>query len=411
MPNEKEFDEFVEDVSDAYEHLYDLVHLRNHPLTDRLVPNPSIQRKDKAWQFQRILLDIINEIDPGIQAPAFSREWRRHRLMTLYCIDGLDSLDVANQLAISRRHFYREFGAAVRSIATILWDRYPVLEETNEVRPIAQETSPSRFEMLKLETVRLGNADTTYIGEVIEGVLDVLQGVLQQYQIDVQLSVPDWIPDVTIEKSLLRQIVLGLSGYLIEDVKDADIHLFAQMERQNVNLTLRIEPPLAAEPKPADDIQQRLSAFEEMAAVGGAQIQPIIEQQSIIGFEILLPVRSQRTILVVDDNEDILQLFRSYLIPHQYHVIVAKSADDVPFHLIHQLHVYAFIIDLMMPDRDGWDLLQQLRNDPKTQNIPVVICSVVKQKDLALMLGAAAFIQKPITEDAVISVLEALAEV
>ena len=54
---------------------------------------------------------------------------------------------------------------------------------------------------------------------------------------------PDWIPDVAIEKSLLRQMILGLLGYLIEGVKEADIHLVAQMERQSVNLSLQIEPP------------------------------------------------------------------------------------------------------------------------------------------------------------------------
>ncbi len=413
MPQEKMPAEFVKYVSDAYEHLYDLVHLRNHPLTDRLAPDPTMHRKDKAWQLQRILLDIINELDPGSQGPAFSREWRRHRLMTLYCVDGLDSQAVANQLAISRRHFYRELGAAVQSIATILWDRYPIRPEANtdKLQPMSQEIPANRLELLQLETARLGNAGrTTDLDKVIEGVLGVLQLTLQQHQLGVQLSIPDWIPDVAIEKSLLRQMILGLLGYLIEGVKEADIHFVAQMERKSVNLSLQIEPPLAAKPKPEADVQERLSAFEEMAAVGDAQIQPIIKQQLIIGFEVLLPVSAQPTIFVVDDNEDILQLFRRYLIPHQFHVITAKSADDIPFHLIHQLHLYAFIIDLMMPDRDGWDLLQQLRNDPDTQNIPVVVCSVLKQKELALMLGATAFIEKPMTEDVVISVLESLAE-
>ncbi len=411
MPQEKISDEFVEYVSDAYGHLYDLVHLRNHPLTDRLVPDPLMHRKDKAWQLQRILLEIINELDPGAQGPAFSREWRRHRLMTLYCIDGLDSQAVANQLAISRRHFYREFDAAIQSIASILWDRYPAQPETvtPAVGPTPQKIPANRLELLQLETTRLGNADhATYIDEVIKGALGVLQRTLQQHRLGVQLSIPNWIPDVAIEKSLLRQMVLGLLGYLMEGVKEADLHLVAQMQEQSVNLSLQIEPPLAANPKP--DVQERLSAFEEMAAMSNTQIQPISKQQLIIGFEILLPVRLQHTILVVDDNEDILQLFRRYLIPHQFHVITAKSAGDVPLHMIRQLHLYAFIIDLMMPDRDGWDLLQQLRNNPDTQNIPVVICSVLKQKELALMLGATAFIEKPITEDVVVSVLESLAE-
>jgi CheY-like chemotaxis protein len=64
----------------------------------------------------------------------------------------------------------------------------------------------------------------------------------------------------------------------------------------------------------------------------------------------------------------------------------------------------------MIPDRDGWDLLQVLLNQPDTQHIPIIICSVLKQKELALSLGATAFLEKPISEQSLLSVLTALEE-
>ena len=63
-----------------------------------------------------------------------------------------------------------------------------------------------------------------------------------------------------------------------------------------------------------------------------------------------------------------------------------------------------------MPDQDGWDVLQTLANQPETRHIPVIVCTVLSAKELALSLGAAFFLEKPITEKALISTLRMLDE-
>ena len=113
--------------------------------------------------------------------------------------------------------------------------------------------------------------------------------------------------------------------------------------------------------------------------------------------------------MVVDDNEDILELFRGYLSPHHYRVVTAQTGQDA-LSLARRLRPYAITLDLMMPDQDGWDLLQALLNQPDTQHIPIIICSVLTQKELALSLGATAFLEKPISEDTLLLALEALEE-
>src|SRR5512135_2135756 len=110
-----QYEEFVSQLTDAYEHLYDLVYLRTHPFIHLL--GDGIQRKDAAWQLHHLLINLIQDLDPGPGVPAFSREWRRHRLMMLRYIDGLTPQAVADQLAISRRHYYRAHGEAVDALA------------------------------------------------------------------------------------------------------------------------------------------------------------------------------------------------------------------------------------------------------------------------------------------------------
>jgi CheY-like chemotaxis protein len=402
--------EFVSQVADAYGHLYDLVYLRTHPLADALVPDPSLPRKEKAWQLHHILLNVIGELEPGTQVPALSRQWRRHRLMVLRYVKGLDPEAVADQLTVSRRHYYREHKIAIEALAGILWDRYVTHPPTSHHRPesIEEQASLSRLELLRLEAARMAQASRyARVGDVIRGVLPLLHEMLHQRELDVCLALPEPLPGVSIDQNLLRQMFLGMLGHLIERADQATLQLTAQVEEAAVCLSVRVEPPAAVQPTVQAEAEEQLSTFEEMATLSSAHILPVRAGQSITGFDVELP-RAERTVLVVDDNEDVLELFRRYLSPH-YRVVTTQTAQQT-LDLARRLQPYAVTLDLMMPDQDGWDLLQVLLNQADTRHIPIIVCTVLKQKALALSLGATVFLEKPITERALLSALEALEE-
>jgi CheY-like chemotaxis protein len=90
---------------------------------------------------------------------------------------------------------------------------------------------------------------------------------------------------------------------------------------------------------------------------------------------------------------------------HPYRVVTAQTGHEA-IDLARQLHPDVITLDLMMPDQDGWDLLQVLLNQVDTQGIPIIVCSVLRQKDLALSLGATAFLEKPVTQQALLSALK-----
>src|SRR5258708_12611156 len=120
-----EYKQFTSQLADAYEHIYDLVYLRNHALIDLLLGTSKGSRKDSAWQLHHTLLDAIKELDPGPQAPVFSREWRRHRLMVLRYADGLTPQVIADQLAISPPHFYRDPYLPIDGLSALLTKPFP----------------------------------------------------------------------------------------------------------------------------------------------------------------------------------------------------------------------------------------------------------------------------------------------
>ena len=60
----------------------------------------------------------------------------------------------------------------------------------------------------------------------------------------------------------------------------------------------------------------------------------------------------------------------------------------------------------MMPTQDGWEILQALKAHAETSNIPVVVCSVLRERELALSLGAARFLAKPVSQRQLVDALQ-----
>lgn len=399
--------DFVLQVADAYEHLHDLVYLRTHPLTEVLTPSPSEPLKKQARRIHQILLDLVSELDPGQQARAFSVEWRRHRLMQLRYVDSSSAQAVADQLSVSLRHYYRLQEAAVADVAGILWHRYVVrpVEVTGEHPQEAEEEG--RLALFRSEATRMAQADRyAHLREVAEGVVTVLKNVLLRHNLDVRLEFSEGLPAVSVGRSLLRQALLATLGYLIERARDATLRVSAETQEAMVLLTVAVEPPAAVQGTSGEEVTQHLSTVAEFALLSCAQISPIRVEGRVAGFALRFPP-VERTVLVVDDNEDMLQLFTRYLTPHNYQVLIASKAQDA-IEKAAQFQPSVITLDLMMPQQDGWDLLQVLLNRPDTRQIPIMVCSVLQQRELALSMGAAAFLEKPITEGVLLTALKAL---
>ncbi|MGW8273235.1 MAG: diguanylate cyclase domain-containing protein, partial [Thermodesulfovibrionales bacterium] len=71
-----------------------------------------------------------------------------------------------------------------------------------------------------------------------------------------------------------------------------------------------------------------------------------------------------------------------------------------------RLNPFAITLDVMIPGKDGWEVLQELKSLPETANIPVIIHSVIDNRDLAFALGATDYLMKPLDKNALLSKLE-----
>jgi CheY-like chemotaxis protein len=117
-----------------------------------------------------------------------------------------------------------------------------------------------------------------------------------------------------------------------------------------------------------------------------------------------LPVGTDKVLLIVDDNEAVSQAFRRYLAEYRYQVIGATNGPDA-LRLARELSPALITLDVMIPNQDGWEILHALKRDPTTQQIPVVICSVLEDPRLARSLGAVTYLRKPVGQADLLAVL------
>jgi len=112
-------------------------------------------------------------------------------------------------------------------------------------------------------------------------------------------------------------------------------------------------------------------------------------------------------ILVVEDDPRTATLVRAQLESDGYRVEVARSAEDGLARAA-QLLPAALVLDIILPGRDGWDLLSQLKEQAQTQHIPVVIVSITAEARRGFALGASQVLTKPVSKDDLLAALAAL---
>ncbi len=109
-------------------------------------------------------------------------------------------------------------------------------------------------------------------------------------------------------------------------------------------------------------------------------------------------------ILVIDDDPAARDLLKNYLTRVGYQVAVAKDGQE-GLRMARKLYPNAITLDVMMPGIDGWEVLSQLKADPDLAHIPVIMLTVVEDKDIGYSLGAAEYLSKPISRDQLVDVL------
>ncbi len=111
------------------------------------------------------------------------------------------------------------------------------------------------------------------------------------------------------------------------------------------------------------------------------------------------------TVLVIDDDPAARDLMRRFLAKEGFHPETAASGEE-GLRLAKTVHPVAITCDVMMPGMDGWAVLQALKADPELSDIPVIMLTMVDDKNLGYALGANDYLTKPLDRDRLSAILK-----
>jgi signal transduction histidine kinase/CheY-like chemotaxis protein len=110
-------------------------------------------------------------------------------------------------------------------------------------------------------------------------------------------------------------------------------------------------------------------------------------------------------ILVVEDNREALFIYEKYFKGTRYQLVPALTLKDAR-DTLRELRPVSIVLDVLLNGEHSWELLQELKHDAATANIPIFVVTVVENRDKALALGADAFAEKPVERSWLLRQLE-----
>jgi len=305
------------------------------------------------------------------------------------------------------------------------------------------------LDVAKIEAGRMKiNREPFDLSEVVQGAFRELQSLARQKGIEYRLRVPQPLPFAFSDPLRVRQVVInllsnaikftpegavdaelipwdgGLCRFVVRDTgvgidgesMDFIFERFRQVDgsmsrvaggaglglsivRQIVHLlggaievvsevgrgsTFTVTLPLVA-PEPGTD--DASSGFHLAGEEAGLETSGIASGDD--------PANGKPLVLIIEDDPAASALLSQTVTAAGYRPRVAVSGS-VGLDLARQLNPVAITLDVRMPGMDGWRVLQSLKGDERTAQIPVIVCSIVDNRALGYRLGASAYLIKPV---------------
>jgi len=419
---------FIRDLRAALTQLYNPGVLRASSLVLLLGLG---ERREPDLTLQNVLLEAIEGMRPSKKTPQWSQHWRTYQILRRHYSEQVPQRTLASDLGLSTRQLQREEKMAREVLADRLWVEYDVGARAEEMAASVETTGPvvstlaAQADSCAQELAWLRDhvpLEMTDVRQVVSQVLATVSPLLQASHVTADAWSPADLPALFLPGLLLKQALLSAVTAAIGAIPGGTLSLTANWEGGALSISVQGASYEAGDAADTPSAAEGLWMAQEILSLCGGAMEisprpppiettgPVIstsrtgEIQSF-GVRLSVPIPQRGIVLVVDDNADSLQLFQRHLAGGRYHFVGASGAQQA-MELTTRKRPDAIVLDVMMPSQDGWALLGQLREHPATRGVPVIICTILPQEELALTLGAAAFLRKPVSREVLLSVLD-----
>jgi signal transduction histidine kinase/CheY-like chemotaxis protein len=279
------------------------------------------------------------------------------------------------------------------------------------------------------------------LDDVIDSVVSTARGLVKEKPIRLLTEIPEQLPVVSGDRTRVRQIMLNLLQNAAKFTDEGTITVKIESLPEEGQMKISVhDTGIGIAEEDQDKLFERFSQVDSSLTrkVGGSGLglsitKLLVEMQggvidlssevgqgSVFWFTLPLvdkvveqkreeePIEPGKKVVVsIDDDEQIIGLYKRYLRSHGYQVVGITDPKDVIPRLI-EIQPYAITLDLMMPQKDGWQVIQEIKSHPDTAHIPVIICSIVEEKERAYQLGAVDYLVKPILERELVTAIDNL---
>lgn len=391
-------------IREALNHLHDPAFLRKSPLAPAFGVSA---RSDTPSALRGILVSAVEGLKPLPDEPAGTRAWEVFQSLYYRYVEQFSQDDVARQMGISLRQLRRLQQSALEALAYRLAEQFHL--QRGYPPPLSPESAPAVMAVgEEMEWLRTSPPEeTTDLAETLPAVIDLLRPLAKQRGVAIETVLEDDLPRVAAHPIAVRQALLNVFTVAVLNSPPASnvpIRLVARATQGQVHITSDWLAMAPAVHGGSTEDQLKIEFAQRLADLSSARLQLVTEGKRNRA-EFTFSALAQRSVLVIDDNAQTLQLLHRYAAGTRYRVAGIQDVSEA-LTLLEATPYEVIVVDVMMPHLDGWTVLAELRRNAHTAATPIIVCTVLPQRELALSLGANDFLQKPVSRQAFLRALD-----
>jgi CheY-like chemotaxis protein len=395
---------FQNDVKDILNHLSDPAYLENHNLLNLFYTGEEAPISVRMHSLRETIQKSINFLQPPEGTPSNATEWRCYKILTFRYFQLKEWHVIEEELGLSQRQVQRDLKKGLDALISILWDHHS--SQTQSIDPLEAETE-EEVETYDQELIKeeLKNWEISYdlinLSQILEQALQLCKSLLNtEFHEHMDMKDVDTTLNVMVDQVLTKQGLYKIFSMIGENTENLQV----QIKTRKLN-DFFYELAFTFNTSNIHN-SDHWSIAQLFFTIQGLR-HHFTEKDSLTEISVILPVKKQISCLVIDDVESVRRLIERMLGSYGIQVFGADNYTNA-LNLIQLVKPDFILLDILMPKMDGWQMIKNLKSNPQTMEIPVIICSVLFEPELSQAVKAAAYIRKPINRLELIKTLQDL---